>query len=351
MKSKVLRSYSRLLLLVILLIIILVIYLLNNINNKHKNKGVIVTVNNFIISETHMYMKKYFKKINQVNTFFHHKNFEIDNSVIRMNLDTLYSLAIIDLQHGPVSIVLPQINDRYFSCYVLDEMHYEMLYTKKGGTYTFKPESDKGRYLVCLMRILVKQRTPEEILKVNQIQDSLSIKANKYPKKLELPEYNIKSYEYVKELVKKLFETEPKMSSRGMFGTKEEVDDLKHLMGVYLGWGGLKEKYVLYDSRFIENNDGKQEYQLHFGKVPTDAFWSVIVYDNNGFIYEKGNNSLNNFTTKPNKDGTYTINFSNDTNKINNLDIEHGWNYTIRMYEPQKTILDGTWSFPKETKV
>ena len=97
-------------------------------------------------------------------------------------------------------------------------------------------------------------------------------------------------------IIKKLFETSPQMTSKGMFGNKEEVDDLKHLMGVYLGWGGLKEEYVLYESRFVEDNNGKTNYQLNFGKVPIDAFWSVIVYDNNGLIYEKGNNSLNNFS-------------------------------------------------------
>lgn len=298
-----------------------------------------------------MYIKKYFEKIGQVNTFFHHRDFKIDNSVIRMNLDTLYSMAIIDLNDGPVTITLPQIDDRYFSCNILDEMHYDVLFTKNGGKYTFKPENYEGQYLVCIIRILVKHRTPEEIHKVNKIQNSLKIEANNYSKKLNLPKYNLESYEYIKKLIKQLFETSPKMTSKGMFGTKEEVDDLKHLMGVYLGWGGLKEQYVLYDSRFVKDNNGKTEYQLNFGKVPIDAFWSIIVYNNNGFIYKNKKNSLNNFTTIPNKDGTYTINFSNDNKKINNLNIGHGWNYTIRMYEPRKEILNGSWKFPKEIKV
>ena len=24
-----------------------------------------------------------------------------------------------------------------------------------------------------------------------------------------------------------------------------------------------------------------------------------------------------------------------------------GWNYTVRLYRPQKEILDGTWKFPE----
>ena len=333
---------------IILIILIIILLVLLQPRSVKNNSGVKVTVENFVVSETHMYIKKYFERIGQVNTFFHHRDFEIDNSVIRMNLDTLYSIAIIDLNTGPVSINLPQIDDRYLSCNVLDENHYEVLFTKNGGKYTFKPEDHEGRYLVCIMRILVKQRTPEEIQHVNQIQESLIIEANDYPRKLNLPEYDLKSYEYVKGLIKNLFETSPQMTSRGMFGSKEEVNELKHLMGVYLGWGGLKEEYVIYDSRFVDNNDGRTEYQLNFGEVPIDAFWSIIVYDNNGYIYEQGNNTLNNFTTIPNEDGTYTINFSNDNSKINNLNIGKGWNYTIRMYEPREEILNGSWKFPKE---
>ena len=127
-----------------------------------------------------MYMKKYFEKIGQVNTFFHHRDFKIDNSVIRMNLDTLYSLAIIDLKDGPVSIILPQIDDRYFSCNVLDEMHYESLKirggieTEKGATnpalgknlilFSFCFESKQHRCfvdlkIICLFQIKIKYDT------------------------------------------------------------------------------------------------------------------------------------------------------------------------------------------------
>ena len=268
-----------------------------------------------------------------------------------MNLDTLYSLAIIDLTNGPVKIILPVVNDRYMSCYVLDDKHYEILYTKKGGSYTFIPEDYKTKYLVCIMRILIKKRTPYEFKRVNSIQNQLKIRANIKSPKLMIPKYNMESYHYVRGLVKKLFETSPQMSSRGMFGRKEEVDELKHLMGVYLGWGGLKEKYVLYESRFVDINDGNTEYRLDFSNVPINAFWSVIVYDKNGYIYTNGKTTLNNYTAKQNADNTYTIHFSNDNNKINNLNIGDGWNYTIRMYEPKNSILSGQWKFPKETKL
>ena len=83
--------------------------------------------------------------------------------------------------------------------------------------------------------------------------------------------------------------------------------------------------------------------------VPVDAFWSIIVYNADGFIPEnpEGRYSFNNVTAKPNKDGSITINFGGcDDGRINCLPVSEGWNYTVRMYEPRPEILDGSWKFP-----
>ena len=342
----------------IILIFIILIYIIHNNENDYnednedvfiKNKnGLNVNVENFVIAETHMYMIKYFKRVNKVNTFYHYRDFDIDNAVVRMNLDTLYSIAIIDLTQDNVKITLPEVNDRYMSCCVLDKEHYEVLYTTIGGDYMLP--KNKDNYLVCLIRILVKDRTDTDIKLVNNIQDQIHITSKNYSNKLNLPKYDLTSYKHTKSLVSKLFETSPKMDSVGMFGKKNEVNELKHLLGVNIGWGGLSEKQAYYISNYAKNNDGEQEYSLTFRDVPVRAFWSIIIYDKDGFIYPSGKKSLNNFTSKVNTDGSYTINFSNDPNKINQLNIAKGWNYTIRMYEAMPEILNGKWKFPELKK-
>jgi hypothetical protein len=82
--------------------------------------------------------------------------------------------------------------------------------------------------------------------------------------------------------------------------------------------------------------------------VPVRAFWSVIVYDADGFIPENelGRYSYNNVTASPNEDGSITIHFGGDQDQINYLPVAEGWNYAIRMYEPGQEILDGSWTFP-----
>ena len=75
-------------------------------------------------------------------------------------------------------------------------------------------------------------------------------------------------------------------------------------------------------------------------------------YDENGYIDTNAKSiSFNNLNAKQNNDGSYTINFSNNETLINFINIKKGWNYTIRMYEPDKKILNGEWTFPSAIKI
>jgi hypothetical protein len=99
----------------------------------------------------------------------------------------------------------------------------------------------------------------------------------------------------------------------------------------------------------VERNDGTPHVLNVPKDVPVRAFWSVIVYDADGFIPENelGIYSYNSVSAKPNEDGSVTIHFGGDEEQINYLPIAKGWNYAIRMYEPGEEILDGSWTFPK----
>jgi hypothetical protein len=113
--------------------------------------------------------------------------------------------------------------------------------------------------------------------------------------------------------------------------------------------GGLPNKQTIADVGSVEKNDGTPHVLNIPQDVPVRAFWSVIVYDANGFIPENdlGIYSYNNVTAKLNADGSITIHFGGDEDQINYLPIAKGWNYVIRMYEPGEEILDGSWTFPK----
>ncbi|MCK5281075.1 MAG: DUF1214 domain-containing protein, partial [Cyclobacteriaceae bacterium] len=94
---------------------------------------------------------------------------------------------------------------------------------------------------------------------------------------------------------------------------------------------------------------GKTPYTLTVGDVPVDAFWSVTLYDDKGWmpVNEYNAYSFNNVTAEKNGDGSITIHFGGDPEQPNFLPIVPGWNYIVRLYRPRAEILDGSWTFPK----
>jgi hypothetical protein len=107
--------------------------------------------------------------------------------------------------------------------------------------------------------------------------------------------------------------------------------------------------------------DGANDYTIHFEKdeiPPVDAFWSVTLYDNDGFQVA---NSLNRFAVsswmpfKHNGDGSLDLYFQNATP---GSDLEANWlpapkgsfNLTMRLYAPRSDALTGKWNPPAVIK-
>jgi hypothetical protein len=88
--------------------------------------------------------------------------------------------------------------------------------------------------------------------------------------------------------------------------------------------------------------------------VPVDGFWSISVYNKDGYFEPNplNANSLNNLTAKQDGDGAYTIQFGGCDGQVPNcLPTTPGWNYTVRLYRPRAEVLDGSWTFPEAQPV
>jgi len=49
---------------------------------------------------------------------------------------------------------------------------------------------------------------------------------------------------------------------------------------------------------------------------------------------------------KLNADGSVQVHFGGDRGSVNYLPITEGWNYVVRMCQPRKQVVDGSWKFP-----
>jgi hypothetical protein len=108
--------------------------------------------------------------------------------------------------------------------------------------------------------------------------------------------------------------------------------------------------------------DGANKYTIHFEKdaaPPVNAFWSVTLYDSDGFQVA---NSLNRFAVsswmpfKYNSDGSLDLYFQNESpgkdKEANWLPAPKGaFNLTMRLYGPKSEALTGKWNPPPVTKV
>ena len=105
------------------------------------------------------------------------------------------------------------------------------------------------------------------------------------------------------------------------------------------GWGGLPRIAAYYELETVDKSDGKTPYAVTVKDVPVDAFWSITVYNADGYLEanDLGVNSLKHSCAIPNEDGSYTIHFGGcDDGRANCVPITSGWNYTVRIYKPGK---------------
>src|SRR5512137_564059 len=136
-----------------------------------------VTPENYIRAETDRNFQNFLGLTGGVNRFFHvRKPTPLDKQpVIRMNLDTLYSGAVIDTSKG-ATITLPAVQKgRFISAQVVDNDHYCPATFYEAGTHRI--ESDT-RYVAVVVRIqLFDPSDAAEVALVNALQDRLLLQA------------------------------------------------------------------------------------------------------------------------------------------------------------------------------
>lgn len=267
-------------------------------------------------------------------------------AVIRLNRDTLYSAVVIDLDAGPAAITLPDAGSRFMSLQLIDEDQYTYGVFYEPGRYELTRKGVGTRYVIAAVRTLVNPADPADVAAANAVQDELVLELNGTGS-FEIPDWDHDSQNKVRAALLTLAETMP--DTARMYGKRSEVDPVRFVIGAALGWGANPPSEALYLNVTPEKNDGTTPHELVVGDVPVDGFWSVSVYNAEGY-YEKNDldsYTLNNITAKKSADGKIRVRFGGCGSGAENcIPIMPGWNYLVRLYRPRKEILEGAFSFP-----
>jgi hypothetical protein len=213
--------------------------------------------------------------------------------------------------------------------------------------YTFTREKVGTRYVATLFRVFMDPNDPADVKAANALQDAIKAEqAN--AGKLELPDWDQETLKKTRDALLTLESLGGVKQNR--FGMPNEVDTVSWLLSTASGWGGNPLKDAVYIPFFPGKSDGKTPYTLTLKDVPVDAFWSITIYDEKGYLFENEQKaySVNSVTARPARDGSFVIQFGGDPKSAANfLAIKPGWNYLMRLYRPRTEILDGTWKAPE----
>lgn len=305
-----------------------------------------VTVDNFVRAESDRYMAGLAQSAGGVNRWHHARvPAPVDNQiVIRMNRDTLYSHALVDLAEG-ATVVIPDTGGRYLSVMVVDRDHHVTDVLHDPGRHELTPSDGDGRYVAVVARVLADPNDPDDLAEAHRVQDGLRLEAGSSEPFTPMAA-DRKSLKAVRDAILALASFG--VDSRRAFGRAGEVDPVQHLLGTAAGWGGLPESEAVY--LIADEGLPVGEYRMVFRDVPVDGFWSVSVYGADGYFVpnDAGAYSVNDLTAVPEDDRSVVVHLGGcGDGRPNCIPITEGWNYVVRLYRPRGAVLDGSWRGPK----
>lgn len=311
-----------------------------------RERPLAVNVDNFVRAETDEQLRSIVDS-GGFGRLFHRREppSPDDQSILRMNRDTLYSAGVFDLDAGPVTVELPAA-DRFMSLQLISQDHYSADVVYAPARRVVDRETVGTRYALVLVRTFANMDDPRDLALAHTLQDAISI-AQETTGTFAVPPWDLDTRTRARDALRAL----GALGGTGvMFGTRDEVDPVSHLIGTAAGWGGNPPSAAVYQSVTPRRNDGETVHELTMKDVPVDGFWSITVYDADGYLERGGTGALsvNDRSARPNADGSYTIRFGGCAEQPTNcLAIMPDWNYTVRLYRPHRVVLDGEWTVPE----
>ena len=329
--------------------------MVNNEKDFFSDKGNTVTSASYPTDESsHQFLKN--QDLAGINTFLHNRDLAPTDKqpIVRLNRDTYYSFAVIDVSKG-ATITIPELpKGKYVSIEVVTEDHRIQAMRYGAGTFDFS--THKGSHIYALVRLDGTFSGADAA----KYQDQMVIKA-KSSELFKAEPVNKKSFTEVENALKAQM---PAITIRdgihaidGMFtdprdASNETFTQEKYTVGAAIGWAGAQVVDNIYE--VSDNYPSNVCHQSTFKDPKNEAFWSITVYNKVGFMFNDVA-SVNSHNVKPNADGTFTVSYGCGDKAPNNIKTKNDsgvFNLGIRHYRPSKAVIDGYRILPtiKEVK-
>lgn len=320
----------------------------NGSNEAKANKqGVVVTSETFVRAETDRIFIDIANQAGGVNKFYHYRGFiPLDQQTyVRLNNDTLHSWAIVDTTNG-ATITMPEITDgRYMSAHIVDNDHFTPMVFHGVGPHALPEDT---QYVLIFVRTQIFNRyNAEEFAFANNLQDQMIITTNSAQ---PLP-----AFKWDRASLMALRESYNARvgewrSSIGLMGPRDmPVGALERNVMAAAGWALLPSTETVY-LPFVPSTPFNPAvgYTATYTVPDNDAFWSITVYNADGFMFSE-NSIVNSSNVTLNPDGTFTMYFGSADvlgDRPNRLDIVDGWNFMMRVYRPGESVINGEYILP-----
>lgn len=108
--------------------------------------------------------------------------------IVRMNRDTLYSAAIVDISEGAL-LSIPEVGERYISVMIVNQDHYINRIFHAPGEHKLTMDDFDTEFVMVTARILVDSDDSADVEIVNDLQRQLGI-SSVSQRDFELPGYD-----------------------------------------------------------------------------------------------------------------------------------------------------------------
>ncbi|MBL7472714.1 DUF1214 domain-containing protein [Robertkochia sp. 1368] len=284
-----------------------------------------VTQENFPTAYSNMRMGVVVQNAGGVNAFMEMPTPPSDPAeqpVVRMNRDTYYSAAVIDVSQD-AHITIPE-TDKYVSIQIVDENHETQPMIYGPGRHKITAKTDHAFVIV---------RALEDETRKNLLVEAESNKP------FEMKEWDMESFKKLEAEGNAVFVKGYDQSKA--FGSKETGQTTyMNFIGAAGGWGGAMVEDNIYQTSDYLDTDGC--YEMTFPDPENKYFWSATVYDANGYMFNDIAHISSEMDTEINEDGSITVRFGCD-NMPNNIPIREGnttgkFNVVMRHYGPSDNV-------------